>query len=323
MRFAALSLLLISCGPVMLGHEQAVRDAGLREVDGASPFDASIANDPNVPPSVFVGIKSSECGKCFELQANAAGGKPPYDFEWEDGSLRAQRHECVEGADVVLSVVARDAKGARSTPHVITLEGVTDAGCSAPMVVPPPPPGPAAKLCLMNPSFDGTPQVNIGPEELFDAKPWSTCTFPPSSNSPEIGNDMIAQTVDVPAPTEGLTFLGMTEGEQVSQALCSQVPDNEPLSLELDLARININAGLAPETEAIFLEIWGGLVVNCSQSELLWASPALKTGWQHFCVTLRPRAFMTQLTLRASSDGSLPSPAYMLVDNLKPVERCP
>jgi len=198
------------------------------------------------------------------------------------------------------------------------LEGVADGGCPEPVARPEP--KPAAKLCLENPSFDGTPEPNL--DQQFDAKPWSTCTNPAVTNTPDIGNDEIAQTPGVPKPTHGATFLGLAEGEQVSQAFCSPLPDGVSLSLELDLARINLNI-LAPETEQVFLELHGGLSVNCSQHELLWASPALRPGWQHFCVTLRPRSFMTQLTLRANTDMTSAAVAYLIVDNLKPVDSCP
>jgi hypothetical protein len=197
---------------------------------------------------------------------------------------------------------------------------VRDAGCPEPVAAVEPTPAP--KLCLKNLSFEGMPEPNLGQDQQFDAAPWSTCTNPAVTNTPDIGNDAIAQTPGVPKPTDGTTFLGLAEGEQVSQAFCSAAPDGVPLFLELDLSRINLNI-LAPETEQVFLEIWGGLSVDCSQHELLWASPALLPGWQHFCIKMRPRAYMTQLTLRANADQSSAAVAYLVVDNLKPVERCP
>jgi hypothetical protein len=166
--------------------------------------------------------------------------------------------------------------------------------------------------------------ANFGQDQAFDAAPWSACTNPVVTNTPDIGNETVAQTLGtIPAPTDGVTFLALGEGEQVSQAFCSPLPEDAPVSLELDLARINIGAGLVPETEQVFLEVWGGLSVDCSRRELLWASPALDVGWTRYCITLRPRAFLTQLTLRANSDLTQPTPGYLLVDNLKPVDRCP
>jgi hypothetical protein len=72
----------------------------------------------------------------------------------------------------------------------------------------------------------------------------------------------------------------------------------------------------------VFLEVWGGLASDCSQRELLWASPALTASWQRLCATIHPHSLIDQITLRAHSDMSLPSPAYLLVDNLKSVDNC-
>jgi hypothetical protein len=221
----------------------------------------------------------------------------------------------------MFSVVALDADRARSAPQAIHLGSADDGGCSEPVA--PPEPEPRAMLCLQNPSFEGTAAPNLGQDQAFDAMPWSTCTNAAIANTPDIGNDTIAQTPGVPKPIDGLTFLGLAEGEQVSQAVCSPLSDGAPTSFELDLARIDLGGDLTPDTESVFLEVWGGLTVDCSQRELLWASPALQPGWQRHCVTLRPRAFMTQLTLRANADLTQSSTAYLLLDNLKPVADCP
>ncbi|HKP64535.1 MAG TPA: hypothetical protein VJV78_47690 [Polyangiales bacterium] len=322
MRLAVVWLLLSSCGPVLLGEEQpGPTGAAGSTSQSAMPIDASTPRDAPAVPSVAVHIKPVDCGKCFELQAEGSGGQPPYAFEWEDGSLRAQRLVCVDSA--TLLVIARDAAGVRSAPQAIQLQRAPDAACPPPAQ--PNKPAPRPKLCLKNPSFEGTPAANFGQEQAFDAAPWSTCTNPDAINTPDIGNDTVAQTLGlIPKPTEGDTFLALGEGEQVSQAFCSALPDDDqPVYLQLDLTRLNIGAGLVPETEQVFLEIWGGLSVDCSRRELLWASPPLEPSWKTFCVPLRPRAFLTQLTLRGAADMSLPSPAYLLVDNLKPVEACP
>jgi hypothetical protein len=84
-----------------------------------------------------------------------------------------------------------------------------------------------------------------------------------------------------------------------------------------------LNQGLTPSTEQVFLELWGGIAANCSQTERLWASPALSTGWKTYCVPLQPHAFLDQITLRGNSDMSQPTQGYLIVDNLKPVASCP
>lgn len=324
MRLAVLYLLLLGCGPVMLGEEQGLPDPGSNtEGEGdASPITEAPASgqDAGLPPVVAVRIKPLDCGRCFDLQAEGSGGQPPYDFEWENGSLGGLRRVCVDGTDVALTVVAVDAAAARSLPQTIHLEGAADASCAeAPAE---PDAGPPPRLCLENASFEGT-ATSFDQAPAFDAPPWSTCTNPMRTNTPAIGNDTVSVTGSVPPPTDGLTYVALGEGQQVSQPLCSDVPDGAPLHLELDLSRIDLGAGVVPQTEQVFLEIWGGLAVDCSQHELLWASEALQAGWQHFCVTLQPDSFMTQLTLRANSDMTLASPAYLLVDNLQPVDSCP
>jgi len=328
---ASLCLLLAGCGPVLLGEEQRAADAGARDDagsepgtstagDGASPPSGVGTPDAGPPPVALVRIQSLDCGKCFELQAEGSGGLPPYGFEWEDGSRLAQRRVCVDGADVALAVVAVDAQDVRSAPQTIRLAVSVDAECPPPVV--PTDAGPPPQLCLQNLSFEGTPVFNMGQAQGFDADPWNDCTNPMRDNTPDIGNDTVAVTPDVPAPADGLTFLGLAEGEQVSQALCSEAPA-VPVSFELHLARIDISGGLATESERVFLEIWGGLSADCSQGERLWTSPDLQAGWERFCVTLRPRLLMTQLTLRANTDMASLNPGFLLVDNMRPVDRCP
>jgi hypothetical protein len=323
---AVLCLFVSSCGPVMLGDEPGMSAGSSSEVvpthDASVPMEPASVRDANVVPQVSVRIKSIDCGKCFDLEAQAWGGQPPYEFEWSDGTIRAQRTVCLANADLTLSVTARDATASRSEPQAVRLERAVDIDCPKPMVLPAPPVRP--KLCLENLSFEGTPAANFGQDQAFDAPPWSACTNPMATNTPDVGNNTVAQTLGtIPEPTDGLTFLALGEGEQVSQPFCGPIPDDTPMSVELDLARLNIGAGIVPETEQVFLEVWGGLSVNCSRRELLWASPPLQTGWQHYCMTLRIRSFMTQLTLRTNSDMTLPTPAYLLVDNLKPVDGCP
>ncbi len=326
---ALLFVMLSSCGPVLLGEEARELDAGNRpslagakseppvSVDAAMPSDAGVS-----PVAVTVHITSLDCGRCFELEAVASGGRPPYAFEWEDGTQNAMRRVCLQGAEVVLSVLARDAAALRSAAQSVRLQGAADADCEPAQL--PAEPKPPAKICLMNLSLEGTPAANFGQEQAFDAEPWSTCTNPPETNTPDIGNADVVQTLGpIPDPTEGRTFLALGEGEQVSQALCEEFPGDATVSLEMDLTRLNIGAGIVPETEQVFLEIWGGLSVNCSRLEWLWLSPALEPKWERYCITLRPKQYLTQITLRARADQTLSTPAYLAVDNLKVVDACP
>lgn len=331
MWLAPLLLFLIACEPVILGEEQRAQDGDSdddvdAEGDGSAEHDAAAApgtgsvQSAEPSPVVVVRIKPLDCGTCFELEAEGDGGLPPYIFQWDDGSRAARRSVCLADAATALTVVAVDANDARSAPQTLHLQGDVDAGCGEQPAATDA--GPAPRLCLENLSFEGTPGINMGQAGGFDAPPWNACTNPLRDNTPDIGNETIAFTPGVPAPIDGLTYVALGEGEQVSQGLCAQAP-SAPVSLELDLSRIDLGGGVVPETERVFLEIWGGLGVDCSQRELLWASPGLQSGWQRFCVTLQPQSYLTQLTLRANADMTLLSPAYLLVDNLKPVDACP
>lgn len=324
---ALLWLVLAGCGPVMLGEEQAAPLGGSGSADApiagsdAEPPDmgGSGEPDPMAPrPSVVVHLLPLDCGRCFDLFAEGSGGLPPYTFRWEDGSLQSQRRVCVENAGTVLRITARDATNTESETHTIRLARVEDGGC------PDDAQGDAsvaAELCLENPSFEGTPIANLGNPGEFDAEPWSACTNPVVANTPDIGNPAVSVGTTVPPPVDGETYIALGEGEQVSQTLCSEVPLGAELSFEVDLARIDV--GDVPLAENVFLEAWGGLSVDCSQRQLLWASPALNTGWKRFCVTLRPQFFMNRLTFRSNSDMTSIGLSYLIMDNLQPVDSCP
>jgi hypothetical protein len=267
-----------------------------------------------------VAVKPADCGKCFELVASGAGGVPPYAFEWDDGSQGAGRRVCSDQRQISVSVIARDANAARSTPNVTLLENDADAGCSAP-------PEPPAKLCVMNASFEGTPSINVGVPETFDGAPWKVCTDPAATasgapNTPDIGNDSLALGIgNPPKAVDGTTYLALNQGEQVSQALCGPVPVGEVSKFQIDLSRIELTQG---DTSSVFLEVWGGIAADCSQRQLLWASPALTLGWKTYCVSLKPLEFMDQITLRGKSDQPMTTALeYLVADNLVPVDDCP
>lgn len=315
-----LSLILCGCGPVLIGHEGSPQSAGSGAVE--EPVTAGTPAAMSDTLGLAITVQSVDCGACFRVSVVGVGGQPPYAFEWEDQSRAAERQVCVTGtaASVELKVVAQDATSARSREYVAHLESDADAGCAPPLPDPPVP-----KLCLKNGSLEGTPTPNWGQPQSFDAPPWTACTNPVvATNTPDIGNDTIDQMVAVvPKPTDGLTYLALGEDEQVSQTLCEAVPAGSELHMALDLSRINLGEGVVPETEAVFLEIWGGIAADCSQRELLWASGPLQVGWERRCATLMPHNYMDQLTLRANSDKTQLSPAYLIVDNMVPQSECP
>jgi hypothetical protein len=302
---------LTGCGPVHLGEEEGYDDV----LDGSA---ANKDGDSDDAPRVEVSLsRAGGCDTCFSLVAGGVGGRAPYTYEWEDGSRNAERTVCPGAEPQPLSVVVRDADDHRSLPHVTRLDA-DDASCPLP---PPRPPG----LCLDNPSFEGTPGINTNIAPMFEAAPWSACMIPAAAtgNTPDVGSDTLAQMVAVaPKATAGATYLGLLENEQASQRLCRPLTGGSQVSFTVDLSRVYIGGGV-PDTEPGFLEIHGGVANDCSQRELLWASPALATQWESFCVTLRPQQFMDNLTLRSRSDNSLGTPIYLTVDNIVPVDDCP
>jgi hypothetical protein len=326
-------LLLAACGPVLLSGDEA---ADSQPMTPAQRFDVgaagsggggvpALATPPGrvdaAPPRVLIAVQPIDCGRCFQLVATGMGGVAPYHFEWDDGSSNAQRRVCAVQNAVDVSVIVQDATSARSTAYVTRLETEPDASC-------PPPPEPPATLCIANPSFEGTPAANLGLPQTFDAAPWSTCTNPATTNTsvannPDIGSDTGATGTTVPKATDGMTFVSLADGEQVSQKLCQAVRGGSERSLQLDIARVDLGAAPAPASDGVFLEIWGGLAADCSQHQQLWASPLLELGWKHYCVKLKPSALMDQITLRANSNATAMASSFVLVDNLVPVDVCP
>jgi hypothetical protein len=303
----ALLLLTIGCGPVKLGEERARDDAGAAP---AGPSDAGAV-------AVSLTVANGGCDGCFQVSAAGSGGNPPYRFEWADGQSGAQRRVCPGPDAGALTVVAQDAQAQSSLPQTLSLD-FPDASCGGPL------------LCVENPSFEGKPAYNSGPPEVFDCAPWSTCTNADTGdpdvgfNTPDVVNDTIKQlVVTIPQPTNGDTFLGLAEDEQVEQALCQGIAPGTTVFVEIDLRRLYIGAGVTPDSEWPFLEIWGGIAADCSQRQLLWASPKLSASWKTYCASLQPSQYIDALTLLARTDHSLPSPAYMLIDNMVPVPSCP
>lgn len=305
MRVILPGIALFACGPVHLGDERAQQiDAAIDDAALEAHVEVAITLRPQ-----------GTCGGCFEARAQGTGGRPPYVYEWEDGSREATRVVCPSQGRMRLSVTARDADKVSSAAHTTELE-VEDAGCPVPPL-----------LCLNNLSLEGTPAVNTGAADAFDLEHWLTCTDPPSQlpvNTPEVLNATLERDPWVlPDPTDGSTYLGMAEGEQVSQPLCEPLQPGSQFFLKLDLARLYVGANVVPDTERPFLEIWGGLAADCSARQLLWASPLLGLEFQTFCAELKPDQYLDNLVLRARSDNSLPSISYLLVDNLVPVTSCP
>ena len=334
LKLACACLLLAACGPVLLvgdappagssAEPRTQQDAATTVVVGlpdAGPAAAAAGGNAAAPqgrggsmPRALLSVMPVDCGRCFDLMADATGGTPPYQYQWDDGTRNQSRRVCVEAQrrDVSVSVIVQDAEAVRSPPSITVLAAEdADAAC--------PPEAPTRRLCLMNPSFEGTPAINVG--QNFDAMPWSTCNNDSStSNTPDIGSDVSVIFGNAPKVQDGASYVALGQGEQVSQPLCEDVPGGAMLNLQLDVMRVDIAPG---DPTKVFLELWGGIAADCSQRQLLWASPALGSTWTRYCVRLKPVDYMNQLTLRSNTDVTTLAPEYLVVDHLVPVDQCP
>lgn len=320
MAFVAGVAFVTGCGTVRLGDEAPW-------VQPAVPFDAAVvasladldAGVPIVGPVAIVTIDWPEgCDECADVLVQGAGGTPPYTVEWADGLRTAERRICPDVVSRTLAVAVTDATGVRSVPHVTKLLPV-DASCP----FAPPPVADPPRICLLNPSFEGTPAWNPGLPTVFDAPPWSVCSNPSRNNTPEIASDGSAQgfATNVPKATNGETWLGLADGEQASQQLCRGQSAGSKVSFTIDLRRLYV-AGVNPDNEATYLEIRGGVGATCTADERLWTSPKLDTNWNTFCVTLEPTEYFDNLVLIARSDPSTTAGTYLIVDNIVTVESC-
>ena len=294
-----------------MGELDASQDAD-PTVEASSPGAASDESDGLL--DVKLTVRAVDCGSCFDLLASPKSGVPPFQYEWDDGSNSPNRRACVGSIDLEVWVIVQDATGARSSVHSAVLQ--TDNGDVSPC-------GPNARqaqMCLMNPSFEGTPGLNTGGN--FDAIPWSACVDPASdsgTNTPDVANNGLDwTTVVAPVPRDGDTYLALATAEQASQALCEPLTAQSTTKLLVDAMRLDL--GGSPN---MFLQIWGGVSSNCSQRQLLWVSPVLNTSWETYCVTLEPREYMDQITLRAETPMPTLTASFLVVDNLLPVDECP
>lgn len=263
------------------------------------------------PTGMTVEIITLECsGDCAEVQAVAHGGNAPYTYAWDDGSTSATRRVCLAASDKV-SVTATDTaidsdefsrQAQMATAEVTTT--VLDCNDGGPT-------GPSGDLCIENPSFEGTPQLNLT-GVAWDALPWQTCMI-----TADIIDAGIADKALVPA--DGKTFVHIgTSGdliETISQSLCAPLHAGNTYRLTLQIAAQG-------DGQDGVLEIWGGSNA-CDQAELLWASPVFNPqGWNTYCATLTPSQEITSLTL-VPKWVSTATIAYTYLDDIVPVESCP
>jgi hypothetical protein len=309
-------------GPPLVGHGPGAfaGDAGVAPEAQGNALKARVED----VHGLSIELVTLHCaGDCADVKAVASGGNPDYHFAWSDGVRTADRQICAT-QDATFSVTVKDTPidagefsyAGQSARAQVTAQvlSCSDTG---------------GKLCVLNPSFEGTPRVNAGLGS-FDATPWNDCEAS-GGGSPDVIDQTTLPFVvfGEPAPTQGATYLRMafvpangsgsngTPGaEYVTQKLCAPMKAGAAYSFTIDLAR-------SPETGlgAPQLTVYGS-AHDCSQEETLWTSPALDMGWKTYCVTLHPKHDAAFLTL--SPGTSDPTQAgVVLMDNLVPVAGCP
>jgi hypothetical protein len=324
-----LSLLAaIGCtGDADLGAERAPlnatpagRDAGKPHILEASVADATatpvttkaaaepLALDVRVAGASVTQLQLACPEPCFTVELAANGGMPPYTFSWDDASSDAQRKLCLQ-SDTTLHASVHDVQGdSRSSSLDVH---VTDCN--------------VAQLCAMNPSFEGSPTYGRAwlSDAPLDAAPWNDCRMSSAGDRTLPKVVASASGDDFPDPSDGDSYLYLesASGSQraIGQSLCAPLLVGNVYSLQIDLAGAAEN-NLGAPLSAVQVGIYASSSA-CELSEVLWTSPRLSTGWQTYCVTLKPTKAATALVLNAFGPG--PNASAVFIDHLVPVVACP
>jgi hypothetical protein len=182
-------------------------------------------------------------------------------------------------------------------------------------------------------AFEGTLQVNL---PLFDAPPWNACAdtnpeFAGSLSTPDIYDvNQIGSRQAPLAPTDQMTYFGLgmyqlispgTQHEYVSQQLCAPLLAGHTYAFTINLASFPITLSAAPARGPAQLAVYDS-TSDCSREELLWTSPVVGTDWTNVCATLTPTKDYNFLTLEPTGPDEKEG-AYIVLDHLVPVEKCP
>ncbi|HEY5147835.1 MAG TPA: SprB repeat-containing protein [Polyangiaceae bacterium] len=321
-----LSAGLIGCGASGSGVEGEV---GTYEPDAAGEFsggsDASSSNGPDAQidqSHVAVDIVTVTCsGGCADVQAVATGGQPPYSFVWNDGSTTASRHLCPTASQTYEVTVTDAGRGGESPRGPETAQATLAANALACLDGGASPAsgdardGGAGTLCVTNPSFEGTAQIDVAD---IVAPPWQTCDDLPDVLDGKVGGDTLQ-------PSDGMTYLDLqynpsasSVSESVGQELCAPLRAGETAYVKIDVAR---------QTGAFgsFTVQFFGATTACKEDQLLGeTAPVTNVGaWTTACVTLHAQSDATFLKLRLGGGQSTTLGLMGFIDNLRPVSSCP
>jgi hypothetical protein len=321
-----LSAGLIGCGSSGSGVDGEV---GTYEPDAAGEFsggsDASSANGPDVQidqSHVAVDIVTVSCADgCADVQAVATGGQPPYSFAWNDGPTTPSRHLCPT-ANQTYEVTVTDAgrggespRGPETAQATLAANVLACADGGASPASGDAGDGGAGTLCVTNPSFEGTPQIDVTD---IVAPPWQTCDDHPDVLDGKVGGVTLQ-------PSDGMTYLDMqyapaesSVSESVGQELCAPLRAGETAYVKIDVARQTIAFGS-------FTVQFFGATTACKEEQLLGETAPVTnaSAWTTACVTLHAQTDATFLKLRLGDGQSTAGSMMGFVDNLRPVSSCP
>lgn len=250
-------------------------------------------------------------GGCADVTAVASGGKEPYSFVWEDGSTSAERRLC-PGASTTYEVIATDAGVTGGEFRRDPLQARATVRAELQRCIPDGGPPPAQKLCLSNPSFEGTAVITeFGG---FTAPPWSICDPP---GSPDIRSATQGWSVPGPEPAEGASYLNLLWWrelwiETVAEPLCEPMMAGKTYSFEVDVAWQGWIEGVTNGQ----VEFWASHAL-CGEDQLLWKSPVADSAWKRHCVTFTAEEAYGFIQLRPATLRT-----GVIVDNIVPVEKC-
>jgi hypothetical protein len=316
------------------------KNSGAAESGGAASFDNSmIARTPalGTPDDAFavhvendrkmtIDVTTLACaGDCADVEAVASGGNPPYTYAWDDGTLGAKRHVCLN-ASHKLTVRATDT--ANSTPEFAHMAQTVSADVTATVLnctdsgVPPPPVGGTSALCISNPSFEGIPGVELFDAD-FHADAWGIC-----SPSPDIWDEKQSWsgTPGGPPATDGKTYLELfcvgggtcLVREAVGEQLCAPLVAGKTYSFKIDLAfrPAGSVAGATPGG----LQVYAGTAM-CGEDQLLWTSPTAGNDWQTYCATFTAQSDLNYIAFKPAV--GYPTTIGVFIDHIVPVDSCP
>jgi hypothetical protein len=315
-----------------------------RNVDASSlvAVDAATFSDDgggSLPSASITPAKKTICsGECVSLTAQASGGSGPYTFFWDQGLGEGPGPKSVCPAASTTYAVSVGSVGNEQqvTRYAVIMVVACDAGLPPPPSdsgVPPPPPdaggGPpdaGASLCIMNPSFEGSPMIGISGPPGFQATAappqWQVCL-----GDPDVDPNPMVSTV--PA-SDGNTYVGLevrslgfsNSDESVGDTLCAPLVAGAHYAFCIDLGIASTALPNVPGTLPPVLQIWGGKA-PCKEDELLWASPQItnKDSWMKFCGSFVPSQALSNLVLIPAAGGTMLGPgqgSYVIVDHIVP-----